>query len=286
MPVRHRRLDDPSEVRTFPHGRVEGFALGDAIVGRGTCEPGWHWAEHIRPIVGTELCELGHAGFSVSGRLRVRMADGSEDEIGPGEVFDIPPGHDAWVVGDEAYVTLDFATSRFWALGPEAIGRTTLATILLTDLVDSTRQAEAVGDARWKVRLSQHNDAVIKQLERFGGRAVKTTGDGVLAIFDSAERAIRSAAAIVASVGEQGLQVRCGLHCGEVEVLPDDVRGLAVHAAARVMALGGPQEVLVSGMTRELVAASPLRFQERGPNELKGLSGTWMIYALVPPDAG
>jgi class 3 adenylate cyclase len=155
-----------------------------------------------------------------------------------------------------------------------------LATVLFTDIVESTRKASEVGDRRWRELLDAHDAAVHRQLERFRGRAVSTTGDGFLATFDGPARAIRCAAAIAQAVHELGIEVRAGVHTGEVERRGADVGGIAVHIGARVGALGGPGEVVVSRTVVDLVAGSGLEFEDRGTHTLKGVPGEWQLYAV------
>jgi pimeloyl-ACP methyl ester carboxylesterase len=156
-----------------------------------------------------------------------------------------------------------------------------LATVLFTDIVDSTRTAAELGDKRWHQVLDRHDGTVKKELERFRGRAVKSTGDGFLATFDGPARGIGCARAILDSSEEQGIRVRAGLHTGECEVMGEDIGGIAVHIAARVSALAGPSEVLVSRTVKDLVAGSGLEFSERGVHELKGVPDRWDLYAAV-----
>jgi class 3 adenylate cyclase len=145
-----------------------------------------------------------------------------------------------------------------------------LATVLFTDIVDSTRTAAELGDARWREVLDRHQGTVGKALERFGGRQIKSTGDGFLATFDGPARAVRCARTILDSSEQEGVKVRAGVHTGECEVMGDDIGGIAVHIAARVSALAGSGEVLVSRTVKDLVAGSGLGFDERGTHELKG----------------
>lgn len=156
-----------------------------------------------------------------------------------------------------------------------------LATILLTDIVDSTRRAAELGDRRWRDLLEAHHRLVRTELERYRGREVETTGDGVLATFDGPARAVHCARSIVERVGDLGLEVRAGLHAGEVEPTSDGIGGLAVHIAARIAAVAGPSEVLVSSTVRDLVAGSRIAFDDRGTRPLKGVPGEWSTYAVV-----
>jgi len=154
-----------------------------------------------------------------------------------------------------------------------------LATILFTDIAGSTNKACAVGDARWTELLGKHNATVRAFLARYRGNEVKTTGDGFLATFDGPARAVKCAQGICEAVRPLGLEVRAGCHTGEIELLGADVGGIAVHIGARVAALAGPSEVLVSSTVKDLVAGSGLVFADRGEHELKGVPGSWRLYA-------
>ncbi len=283
--LQSKPLDTPDEIRSTPFGRVDIYNLDDLVIGRMVFEPGWHWMEHVRPIAGTDLCQYHHVGICISGRLANRLEDGTSIEIGPGTVFDIPPGHDGWVIGDEAFVAYDVAGVRSFARVDERTQRV-LGTMLFTDIVDSTAMAESIGPARWRELVGTHNERTQFEIDRFRGRLIKTTGDGVLALFDGSERAVRAAAAICVAAKQLGLTIRAGVHTGEVEIAAGDVRGLAVHIAARVMALAGPSEVFVSATTRELVADSGLMFEDAGIHELKGVSGARQLYRLVGTEPG
>ena len=155
-----------------------------------------------------------------------------------------------------------------------------LATVLFTDIVGSTEKASALGDRRWRELLENHHSTVRRNLARFRGREVKTTGDGILATFDGPARGVRCACAIAEEIHSLGIDVRAGLHTGECEVMGDDVGGIAVHIGARVASLAGAGEVLVSRTVKELVAGSGLRFEDRGSQTLKGVPGDWQIYAV------
>jgi class 3 adenylate cyclase len=155
-----------------------------------------------------------------------------------------------------------------------------LATVMFTDIVSSTKRAHELGDRKWRELLNQHNLLVRKQLERFRGAEIGTTGDGFLVTFDGPARAIRCALAISDNVQQLGIQVRIGLHTGECELLGDRVGGIAVHIGARVMARSGANEVLVSRTVRDLVAGSGINFVERGVHELKGVPEEWHLYAV------
>jgi class 3 adenylate cyclase len=272
----------PDDVVEFPNIRSRIVELGDLTVGELVSEPGWRWSEHVRPTVGGEWCQARHVGYIVSGSLGIDFMDGTRAVFGPGDVFDIPPGHDGYTVGDEPCVQIEWMGIRAWAGFPTGIHSRVLATLLFTDVVDSTSRAAELGDARWRAFLSELFQASRNELERFGGREVDTTGDGMLATFDGPARALHCAAALLRIADRQGVQIRVGVHVGEVELVGADVRGIAVHEAARVMAAAAPGEILVSEMTRALAGASGLRFEDRGVHELKGLEGEWRLAAYSP----
>jgi class 3 adenylate cyclase len=200
----------------------------------------------------------------------------------PGSTFVEMPGEDhlPWV-GDPGRVVgeiEEFLTGT----RHEPEGDRVLATILFTDIVESTQRASALGDQAWGDLLQAHHAVVRDQLGRFGGREVATAGDGFLATFDGPARAIRSALAIVNGVRPLGLEVRAGLHTGEVERVGDDIRGLAVHIGARIAGLAGPGEVLVSRTVKDLVVGSGLGFRDLGTAVLKGVPDEWQLYQVVP----
>jgi class 3 adenylate cyclase len=157
-----------------------------------------------------------------------------------------------------------------------------LATVMFTDIVGSTERAAELGDARWRELLSAHQAAIGREIMRFGGREVKSLGDGCLATFDGPARAIRCGSAIAEAARALGLEVRIGLHCGEIELLEQDVGGIAVHIAARVGALAGAGEVLVSSTVKDLVAGSGIVFEDRGTQQLKGIADEWRLFAALP----
>jgi class 3 adenylate cyclase len=278
--LQRKRFSEPAEVREFPRGRVDVVELDDVVVGRMSYEPGWRWSVDVKPVVGTDRCQNHHVGVTLSGRFRVEMVDGTELEVGPGDIFEFPPGHDGWVVGDEPWVSVDFAGMRNYGRTAERRGERILASILFTDIVNSTATAQQLGDTRWLELVAAHNERVQFVLNRYSGRLIKTTGDGVLAFFDGAERAVRAATALHKELAVLKIELRAGIHTGEVELVPGDVRGVAVHAAARIMALAASGETLVSGTTRELLDVTGLEFEDRGNHQFKGLPGERAVFAL------
>jgi class 3 adenylate cyclase len=165
-------------------------------------------------------------------------------------------------------------------LGPLPTDRV-LATMLFTDLVNSTPQVERMGDRRWRDLLAAHDTLIRTELDRFGGRAVRFDGDGVLATFDGPGRAIRCACAIRDALRPLGLEVRAGLHTGEIELRDDDIAGIAVHIGKRVSSHAGPGEVFISRTVADLIAGSDIALHDEGEHELKGVSGTWRLYTVA-----
>jgi class 3 adenylate cyclase len=280
-----KNLGKPDEVIEFPLVKVRVVDLGDITVGHFVNEPGWSWRECVRPTVGGEWCQARHLGMILSGRLGVELEDGTRLEFGPEDVFDIPPGHDGWTIGDEPLVQIEWAGIRAFAGFPTGIHSRVLVTLLFTDLVDSTAIAARLGDARWRDLLSKHFEAARIQLERYRGREVDTTGDGLLATFAAPAAALQCAAAIGKAAEAEGLQVRAGVHVGEVELVGRGVRGVVVHEAARIMGRAGAGEILVSDTAR-LFAGTGLRFEEHGTHTLKGLEGEWRLSRFVSEPEG
>ena len=273
-----KSLLDPDEREVFPLGSSSEVHVGELTVSREHQQPGWRWSEHVRPIVASPSCRFHHTGVVLKGRIHVRLDDGSEADLGPYDVVDIPPGHDAWVVGDEPVEAIYWVGAHRWASAPS--GQRVLATLLFTDIVDSTAMAERLGDAEWTHLLEEHHTIARRVLDRYGGREIATTGDGMLAMFDGAERTILAADALRPALGGLGIRIRAGIHTGEVEVVPGNLRGVAVHIAARIAGLAQPDDVLVSSTTRDLVERRDIRFVDRGTHELKGVSGKRHIFAV------
>ena len=213
--------------------------------------------------IGDQVCNVGQARW-----LAAHL---------PGAKYVELPGadHVPWFDSDAIVAEIrEFMTGEREALRPDRV----LATVLFTDIVDSTRRAAEVGDRRWRELVDLHHTAVRRELARFRGEEIDTAGDGFFASFDGPARGIRCAKAIVESVHSLGIEVRAGLHSGELEVGAGRPRGIAVHIGARVAAMAGPGEVLVSRTVTDLVAGSGLRFTDRGSHRLKGLEGEVQIY--------
>jgi class 3 adenylate cyclase len=198
----------------------------------------------------------------------------------PGAKFVAVPGADHGLAVGDPDIVLDeveeFITGAKSAGDPDRV----LATVLFTDIVESTARLSQLGDRQWREVLASHDALAERQVERYGGRIVAKTGDGLLATFDGPLRAIQCAIALRDAVRRIGLTIRAGLHTGEIERNDDDVTGLAVHIAARVQAIAQPNEVLISRTVKDLVAGGALRFADRGSHELKGVQASWELYAV------
>jgi len=277
--IRRKSLATPDVVRRFPSGQGSFVDLGSLAVGHAILEPGWRWSLHIKPNVGTPSCRVHHLHLLLSGRFAAQMDGGEVELFGPMDVMDIPPGHDAWVVGDETVEIIDIAGNAADFGLPVAPSRT-VGTMLMTDIVDSTGIVSRIGDAAWKQRLAEHDRVVRHQIERFGGREITTTGDGFLALFASAGAALRAAVGARDATAAIGLPIRAGVHTGEVEQVDGDIRGVAVHATARVMSAAAADQVLTSVVTRSLAEGLPYRFVEAGTHDLKGIATPMQLFSV------
>jgi class 3 adenylate cyclase len=270
----------PDDTRTMPRTHFVTVVLDEASVGHCRFEPGWRWSVDVAPLMGATSCPIRHLGYSMSGSVRVTMDDGRTLDIGPDTVFDVPPGHDKWVIGDEPWETIEWGGSgRAVGAAIQDLGNT-LATVLFTDIVDSTARLQELGDRAWHDLLAAHNGRLREAINVNRGREVKTTGDGFLVVFDSPARAVRCAGEMVRAAGSLGLDIRAGIHTGEIELVGDDVRGLAVHTAARILGVAAPGEILLSQATASLIEGSGIGLESAGTHELKGLPGPRQLYRI------
>jgi class 3 adenylate cyclase len=276
---RIRNFDDPDETVRFGGVTEELVSIGGITVARSVQPVGWRWRDHFQPLLGGEWCQAHHVGIVLAGRQAILLEDGTELTYGPGDLYDTPPGHDGWTVGDEDCVLLEWSGMRRWVGGttPNRV----LAALLFTDLVDSTGTAARLGDAVWHDALTLHYQQAEEAIERFGGRRVVTTGDGVLASFDAAAAAVRAAVAIRDAARRQELEIRMGVHVGEVELAGDDIRGITVHHAARVMSAAGTGEILASEAARLLCSGADIGFEDAGDHVLKGVPDPWPLFRVI-----
>lgn len=283
--LRKKNFANPDIERDVGRGRLQIVELGDVAIGRIEYEPGWNWLEDLKDRVGTETCQVRHMGVGLSGRLAITMDDGASFVIEPLDAFDIPAGHLAHVIGDEPWTSIDTVGRRnFGALARAGLGLDRyLATILFVDIVGSTEMVRRLGDHAWRDLLADHNAAARYVLERYRGIEIGTIGDGLLATFDGPARAVRAAADIGSRARDLGLEVRAGLHTGEVERAADDVRGIAVHHASRVAGEAVAGEIVVSSSTRALLRGSDIVLEPIGSRALKGIDEPDDLYRVVPP---
>ena len=209
----------------------------------------------------------------------IEAARWTADHIAGAKMLELPGDeHMCWFNGDDILAGIEEFVGGSAPRGP--ISRK-LVTVLYTDIVESTARAVEMGDETWSTLLTAHHAAVRDQVERHDGTLIKTMGDGVLATFDRPTLAVRCALAISRHAAEEGIEVRAGVHAGECEVTDDDISGIAAHIGARIVALAGPSEVLVSATVRDLVFGSGVDFEDRGLHELKGVPGKWSVHAVV-----
>jgi class 3 adenylate cyclase len=204
------------------------------------------------------------------------------ERIPHAEVLEMTSG-DTSIYGDPgvAEAVKQFLSEGRVDTAPERV----LTTVLFTDIVESTSRAAEIGDSRWRALLDAHRATVRAQLARHGGREIQTIGDGFFATFDGPARAIACADGAIHAVGELGLDIRAGVHTGEVEIVANTIEGIAVHIGARIVAQARPGEVLVSSVVRDLAAGSGIAFDDRGTKKLKGVPGEWHLYAARPATA-
>ncbi len=230
----------------------------------------------VLPVIDVPTLVMHHTGDPVVPVARARYL---ADHIPGARLVELPGDVH---VGPESAAALPILAEFLTGERREAEPDRVLATVLFTDIVGSTERASALGDAQWRALLDRHDDIARREIAAARGRAVKSTGDGFLAVFDGPARAVRCAQAMGRAVDGLGLEIRAGLHTGECELRGDDVAGIAVHLGARIGALAGPGEVLVSSTVRDLTLGSGIEFADRGRHELKGVPGEWQVLAVAP----
>ena len=234
----------------------------------------------VRGILGQVQAPTLILDRPAAGAIDSRHAQYLAEHI-PGAVLKELPGRDAISFGDGHEALVEAVESFIGGTTPRQKVERALSTVLFTDIVESTEHAARLGDHHWRSKLEEHETLTRKLVAGHGGKAIKSTGDGFLATFDGPARGVRCAAELVAQIKSSGLELRAGLHTGEIELIGDDVGGMAVHIGARIGALGGPGEVLTSSTVRDLVVGSGIEFEPRGEVELKGVPGTWSVHAAV-----
>jgi class 3 adenylate cyclase len=276
-----KNLGEPDETIEMPGVTQHQIDLGDLTVGRVIHEPGWRWSTHVRPEIGGDWCQARHVGIVISGRMGVLFEDGTTVEFGPDDVYEIPPGHDGYTIGHERCELLEWSGLRAFTGYRSSSQARALATLLFTEIAHSAAVASRLGEVPWREARSTYFETARAELERFRGREVRTTPEGLLATFDGPAQALHCAAAIRRRSARHQLQVRAAVHVGEVELGGNDVRGTAVHEGARILELANPDETLLSETTRALALTSGLEFEDRGAQTLSGLPGEWRLYAHV-----
>jgi class 3 adenylate cyclase/dienelactone hydrolase len=231
---------------------------------------------HVVPSIKVPTLIIHRTGDPVCNVENARWLAG---QIDGARYLELPgTEHVPWIDGEEIPAeTQEFLTGVREPAEPDRV----LTTVLFTDIVGSTERALELGDRGWRDQLERHHSVVRAELARYRGREIDTAGDGFFATFDGPARGIRCARSIVEAVRGIGLEVRAGLHTGEVELAPDSVRGIAVHTGARIAALARPGEVLLSSTVRDLIAGSGIELTDRGSHELKGIPGEWRLFALT-----
>ncbi|HAX81721.1 MAG TPA: hypothetical protein DCY40_04040 [Actinobacteria bacterium] len=279
MENRHvRSFSEPDDMVRWNGLITQRLSLGAHSVSLAVHEPGWRWSTSAGELGAPESCPTHHVGYALEGSIHVVLTDGTEFDVAAGDVFDIPPGHDAWVVGDTPYRAIDWVGARSW-LANRTDRSAMIATILFTDVVDSSGEARRRGDLQWtdlNATLAERTRDVVVE---YGGQVVKSTGDGTLAVFDGAGRAIRCGLELAALAPHLGLTIRVGIHTGEVETLSGDIHGISVHEAARILGSAGPGEVLISEVTRAIAGDGDLVYVDRGAHDLKGIGARRLYLA-------
>ncbi len=268
------KKDDPAFLEWA--GRMERYSASPATIRRILDAVGKTDVRHVLPTIRVPTLIMHRRDDSF---IKVEHARYLAEHIPGARYVELEGSDSLFSVGDSEAILgeiEEFLTGARHEREPDRV----LATILFTDIVGSTERAAEMGDSSWRSLLQRHDQLVRREIDRHRGRCVKSTGDGVLATFDGPARAVRAATSMGEAVRHLGMDIRAGLHTGELEVLEDDVGGLAVHIGARVMGMAKAGEVLVSSTVKDLVVGSGIDFSERGAHELKGVPGEWRLFAV------
>jgi class 3 adenylate cyclase len=268
------RVGDPAFIEQF--ARLQRSSVRPAVVGHFFKQSMTADATEVAPSIRSPTLLLHRSDDQI---VPVGMARELASTIPDAKLVEVPGVDHLIFAGDIEEIAdevEEFLTGEQTSPDPDRA----LLTVMFTDIVDSTSLASDMGDREWRKLLDQHHEAVRAQLARYGGREMATTGDGFMAVFDSPGKAVRCALAVVAAVGDVGLQVRAGVHTGEVEIRGNDLAGISVHIAARVAGLAEGGELLVSGTVRDLLVGSGIDFEARGEHVLKGVPDSWRLYAV------
>jgi class 3 adenylate cyclase len=268
--------DDPALLRAYAEYERASASPGTAMAMVRMLYEGD--VRRVLPAIRVPTLIVAHAN---SARIPVAHSRYLAQHIAGARYVELPGDENLIWAGDQDAV-LGEVQEFLTGMRPHPEPDRVLATVLFTDIVESTRRAAELGDQAWRNVLATHHQLIREELVRHRGREIKTTGDGFLATFDGPARAIRCAAAILGALRAIGIDVRSGLHTGEVELMDGDVGGIAVHIAARIAGSAGSGEVLVSSTVKELVVGSGIEFQDRGVRKLKGIPDPWRLYAVRP----
>jgi class 3 adenylate cyclase len=276
-----RSFAEPDELVDLESVRSAMITRDGITVSYDVQRPGWRWSKDIGPLVGTEWCAVRHIGVMISGRMHILLKDGTEYEVGPLSLMEIPADHDAWTVGDEPAVTIAWAGVKEWLKPFDTMSERVLATLVFTDIVDSTGTAARLGRSAWGQVLATHLQRSRDMVAHFRGRTVETTGDGLLAMFDGAARAVRCAVALRDAAAAMGLPIRAAVLTGEVDLVDENIRGIAIHEASRVLGLAGANQVLLSATTAALIGDAGIALEDLGERELRGFDSPRRIYSVA-----
>ena len=281
--VRFKSLAAPDETIEMPGVVQHQVDVGDITVGRVVHEPGWRWSTHVRPLVGGDWCQARHVGIVLSGRLGIILEDGTTFDLEPDDVYEIPPGHDGYVIGHETVVLIEWSGLRAFT-GFQSRRDRALATLLCTEIADPAPAQGGLGGVAWRDLRAQVLEHIRQELERCRGRELQTTDGGLLAALDGPAQALGCAVAARRRAARLEVELRAAVHVGEVEMVGEELRGAAVQETMRIVTVAAPGEILVSETTRALALSSGLRFDDRGTHTLDGLTGQWVLYAHAGGD--